>query len=81
MKKYKLVWTDEDGGFHNLGIIETNNPQNVLFNKTCEMICSYSKFYDPKKSDNVRKWIEKGHASREHYFVECNDNILSIMEV
>ena len=80
MKEYIIVWLDDDGAQHNLGTVETNNPQNVLFNKTCEMVCSYSKFYDPKKPDNIRKWIEKGKTEREHYFVECNGNALSIME-
>lgn len=75
-----MAWLDEDGERHNLGTVETNNPQNVLFNKTCEMVCLYSKLYDPKKPDNVRKWIEKGKGPREHYFVECNGNMLSIME-
>lgn len=80
MKKYIIVWLDDEGEHHNLGTVETNNPQDFLFNRTCEMICTYSKFHDPKKPDNVRKWIEKGKGQREHYFVECNGNVLSIME-
>lgn len=80
MKKYIILWTDEDGETMRLGTVVTDKPKDVLFNKTCEMICSYSKFHDLSKPDNVRKWIEKGKGPREHYFVVCNDNILSIME-
>lgn len=81
MKEYILVWLDDEGNTHNLGTVTTNKPKDVLFNKISEFIAGASFFYDKNKPDNVRKWIETGKTSREHYFAECNGNVLSIMEV
>lgn len=77
-----ILWAD--GSQFNLGIVETNNPKNTLFNKVSELMVTTSRFYDPKNPNNIWKGIKEGQMSkkfgREHYYFESNDNVLSIME-
>lgn len=81
MKKYRLTWIQEDGNVVDMGTTTTNNPKDYLFNRLCEMICRASFFYDPNKPDNVRKWIKTIKTDREYYFAECNNNVISLMEI
>ena len=81
MKKYKLIWLDNEAHQHNLGEVETNNPKQVLFNEICKFLGSTSFFYDKSNPDNIMKGIKKGSTIREHYFYTANDHALSIMEV
>lgn len=81
MKTYLLLWLDDEGNTHKLGTVTTNKPKDVLFDRLCEFIAGTTFFSNKNKPNNIRKWIETGKTSREHYFAESNGNVLSIMEV
>lgn len=64
MKKYKLIWLDDEAHQHNLGEVETNNPKQVLFNEICKFLGSTSFFYDKSNPDNIMKGIKKVDNTR-----------------
>lgn len=80
-KQYRAYWLTDEGETYNLKYVTTDKPQNVLFNLICVMLVTNANIFDDAgKPDNIRKWIQTGTCSREHYFAEINGQVLGVME-
>lgn len=82
-KRYIILWLADDGTQMNLGSVITANPKDALFNEVCRMmvVAPYHFSTTNPEENSIRKLIKVSLCSqREHFYVEINGQVLSMME-
>lgn len=81
-KDYFVLWLDDEGEQHYIDRITTHDPRQSLFVETCKMIIRLPSRFHPidKTEDHIPSLIRKGSSSREHWFIEMNGQMLSVIE-